>query len=178
VATLGFQDHRHPVVKFCAQFVGHRRDNRETAHPPARRHDEPRAVFRQQTETGQEVRGPAPSSPAWLSAWLRRGKKGGHARHRASPAQGTEQPSREFAPANAPPRAANEAVQIRQAQRFLSAHDQIDILFHLRRDHVTAAEHRTCRSQTFQVWAEISSMGWHQIPNAHCQSPAFQLIDP
>src|SRR5215469_128710 len=29
-----------------------------------------------------------------------------------------------------------------QAQRFLSAHDQINNLFHLRRDHVTAAEHR------------------------------------
>jgi hypothetical protein len=27
-----------------------------------------------------------------------------------------------------------------QAQRFLSAHDQINNLFHLRRDHVTAAE--------------------------------------
>jgi putative transposase len=49
----------------------------------------------------------------------------------------------------------------RQAQRFLSAHDQINNLFHLRRDHVTAAEHRTRKSQTFQVWAEISSMGWH-----------------
>jgi len=49
----------------------------------------------------------------------------------------------------------------RQAQRFLSAHDQINNLFHLRRDHVTAAEHRARRSQTFQVWAEISSMGWH-----------------
>ena len=32
-----------------------------------------------------------------------------------------------------------------QAQRFLSAHDQINNLFHLRRDHVTAAEHRTAR---------------------------------
>ena len=48
-----------------------------------------------------------------------------------------------------------------QAQRFLLAHDQINNLFHLRRDHVTAAEHRARRSQTFQVWAEISSMGWH-----------------
>jgi non-ribosomal peptide synthetase component E (peptide arylation enzyme) len=28
-------------------------------------------------------------------------------------------------------------------------------------DHVTAAEHRARRSQTFQVWTEISSMGWH-----------------
>jgi putative transposase len=46
------------------------------------------------------------------------------------------------------------------AQRFLSAHDQINNLFHLCRDHVTAAEHRASRSQRFQVWAEICSMGW------------------
>ena len=47
-----------------------------------------------------------------------------------------------------------------QAQRFLSAHDQINNFFHLRRDHVTAAEHRASRTQTFQVRAEICSMGW------------------
>src|SRR5712675_1195717 len=46
----------------------------------------------------------------------------------------------------------------RQVQRFLSAHDQISNLFHLRRDHVTAAEHRVARMQAFQVWAEISSV--------------------
>src|SRR5881398_622079 len=46
-----------------------------------------------------------------------------------------------------------------QAQRFLSAHDQINNLFRLRRDHVTAAEHRASRAQTFRVWAEICSMG-------------------
>src|ERR1700736_5558514 len=34
-----------------------------------------------------------------------------------------------------------------QAQRFLSAHDQINNLFHFRRDHVTAAEHRASRTQ-------------------------------
>jgi putative transposase len=45
------------------------------------------------------------------------------------------------------------------AQRFLSAHDQINNLFHLRRDQVTAPEHRASRTQTFQVWAEICSMG-------------------
>jgi putative transposase len=45
------------------------------------------------------------------------------------------------------------------AQRFLSAHDQINNLFHLRRDHITAAEHRASRTQTFQVWAEICSTG-------------------
>jgi putative transposase len=47
-----------------------------------------------------------------------------------------------------------------QAQRFLSAHDQINNLFHFRRDHVTAAEHRASRTQKFQVWAEICNMGW------------------
>jgi putative transposase len=47
-----------------------------------------------------------------------------------------------------------------QAQRFLSAHDQINNLFHLRRDHVTAAQHRASRNQTFQVWDEICTMGW------------------
>ena len=46
-----------------------------------------------------------------------------------------------------------------QAQRFLSAHDQINNLFHLRRDHVTAAEHRASRNQKFRVWAEICCMG-------------------
>jgi hypothetical protein len=47
-----------------------------------------------------------------------------------------------------------------QAQRFLSAHDQINNLFRLRRDGVTAAEHRASRNQTFQVWDEICNMGW------------------
>jgi putative transposase len=45
-----------------------------------------------------------------------------------------------------------------QAQRFLSAHDQINNLFQLRRDHLTAAEHRASRTQIFRVWAEISSV--------------------
>ncbi len=47
-----------------------------------------------------------------------------------------------------------------QAQRFLSAHDQINNLFRLRRDRVTAAEHRASRNHTFQVWDEICNMGW------------------
>ncbi len=38
-----------------------------------------------------------------------------------------------------------------QAQRFLSAHDQISNLFHLRRDHVTASEYRAARSGAFEV---------------------------
>jgi putative transposase len=46
-----------------------------------------------------------------------------------------------------------------QAQRFLSAHDQINNLFCLGRDHITAAEHRASRTWAFQVWAEICSIG-------------------
>jgi putative transposase len=43
----------------------------------------------------------------------------------------------------------------RQAQRFLSAHNRINNLFHLRRDHVTADQYRAARTQTFQTWAEV-----------------------
>jgi putative transposase len=46
----------------------------------------------------------------------------------------------------------------RQAQRFLSAHDQINNLFHLRRNHVTASEYRAARARVFEMWADISSV--------------------
>src|ERR1700712_2694308 len=36
-----------------------------------------------------------------------------------------------------------------QAQRFLSAHDQIANLFHLRRDHRPASQYRAARAQAF-----------------------------
>jgi putative transposase len=45
-----------------------------------------------------------------------------------------------------------------QAQRFLSARDQINNLFHLRRDHVPAAQYRAARAQAFHTWAEISGV--------------------
>jgi putative transposase len=45
-----------------------------------------------------------------------------------------------------------------QAQRFLSAHDQINNLFHLRRDHVPASEYRVARARAFEVWADISGV--------------------
>ncbi|HJU16784.1 MAG TPA: IS6 family transposase [Stellaceae bacterium] len=44
----------------------------------------------------------------------------------------------------------------RQAQRFLSAHDQISNLFHLRRDHIPASAYRTARARAFEMWADIS----------------------
>jgi putative transposase len=43
-----------------------------------------------------------------------------------------------------------------QAQRFLSAHDTINNLFHLRRDHVTAVQYRAVRAQAFTTWAEVT----------------------
>jgi putative transposase len=47
---------------------------------------------------------------------------------------------------------------LRQAQRFLSAHGQIDNLFRLRRDHVTAVRYRAARTRAFEVWAEIGGV--------------------
>jgi putative transposase len=46
----------------------------------------------------------------------------------------------------------------RQAQRFLAAHDQVNNLFHLRRDHVPAREYRAARAHAFEVWADISGV--------------------
>jgi putative transposase len=45
-----------------------------------------------------------------------------------------------------------------QAQRFLSAHDQINNLFHLRRNHLTADQYRAARTRAFQIWAEVTGV--------------------
>ncbi len=45
-----------------------------------------------------------------------------------------------------------------QAQRFLSAHDGINNLFHLRRHQVPATQYRAARTQAFRVWAEVTSV--------------------
>src|SRR3954447_15826320 len=45
-----------------------------------------------------------------------------------------------------------------QAQLFLSAHDQINNPFHLRRDHLPASEYRAARTQAFQTWAAVSGV--------------------
>ena len=44
----------------------------------------------------------------------------------------------------------------RQAQRFLSAHDQINSLFHLHHDHLPAIDYRAARAQAFAIWDEIT----------------------
>jgi putative transposase len=43
-----------------------------------------------------------------------------------------------------------------QAQRFLSAHDGINNLFRLRRERVTADQHRAARTRAFEIWAGIT----------------------
>jgi putative transposase len=43
----------------------------------------------------------------------------------------------------------------RQAQRFLSAHDQINNLFLLPRHHMPATEYRAARAQAFEAWHEV-----------------------
>ena len=45
-----------------------------------------------------------------------------------------------------------------QAQRFLSAHDPINNLSHLRRDHRPAVQYRAARTQAFQTWAEVTGV--------------------
>jgi putative transposase len=46
----------------------------------------------------------------------------------------------------------------RQVRRFLSAHDPINHLFHLRRDHLTADRYRAARAQAFEVWTDITGI--------------------
>ncbi len=45
-----------------------------------------------------------------------------------------------------------------QAQRFLSAHDQINNLCQLHRDRLPAEQYRAARTHAFQTWAEISGV--------------------
>jgi putative transposase len=45
-----------------------------------------------------------------------------------------------------------------QAQRFLSAHDQINNLFPLYREHVSATDHRAAWTRAFELWGEVSGV--------------------
>jgi putative transposase len=45
-----------------------------------------------------------------------------------------------------------------QAQRFLAAHDHINNLLHLRRDHLLADQYRAARTQAFQIWTEVTGV--------------------
>jgi putative transposase len=45
---------------------------------------------------------------------------------------------------------------LRQVQRFLSIHDPIVNLFHLRRDSRPASDYRAARAQAFTAWVAIA----------------------
>ena len=55
----------------------------------------------------------------------------------------------------------------RQAQRFLSVHDQINNLFQFRRDHLPTSEYRAARTQAFQTWAEVTGVAALAQPLRH-----------
>lgn len=46
----------------------------------------------------------------------------------------------------------------RHAQRFLSAHDGINNLFHLRRHSIPATQYRAARTRAYQTWAEVTGV--------------------
>ena len=46
----------------------------------------------------------------------------------------------------------------RQVQRFLAAHDQVANIFPRRRDHDTAANPRSSRTQAFATWADVTGV--------------------
>ncbi|CAO3439560.1 hypothetical protein [Azospirillum argentinense] len=48
----------------------------------------------------------------------------------------------------------------RQVERCLSNHDPIATLFHLRRDHRPASDHRAARAETFATWIEVAGNLW------------------
>src|SRR5204863_9616125 len=79
---------------------------------------------------------------------------GEHRRHKGlnSRAENSHQPTRRRE------RQMKRFKSARQAQRFLAAHDQINNLFHLRRDHVPADQYRAARTQAFQTWAEVTGV--------------------
>jgi len=45
----------------------------------------------------------------------------------------------------------------RQAQRFLSAHGQINLIFHSRRHQLTATSYRYARSDAFSLWTDYTA---------------------
>jgi putative transposase len=62
----------------------------------------------------------------------------------------------------------------RQAQRFLSAHDQINLIFRPRRFQLTANSYRHARADAFSLWAEytiemVAQFTDQKHPTTRCQ---------
>lgn len=55
----------------------------------------------------------------------------------------------------------------RQAQRFLSAHDQINAIFRPRRYNLTSISYRCARADAFSLWAEYTAEMKASFVNAH-----------
>ncbi len=77
-----------------------------------------------------------------------------HRRHRGlnNRAENSHQPTRRRE------RQMKRFKSVGQAQRFLSAHDQINNLFPLYREHVSATDYRAARTRAFELWAEVSGV--------------------
>jgi hypothetical protein len=78
----------------------------------------------------------------------------GHRRYVLRP----ERPGRSILALSSSTSMLSSPMRCMEAQRFLSAHDQVNNLFHLRRDHVSASEYRAARARAFEVWADISGV--------------------
>src|SRR5919205_4657718 len=64
-----------------------------------------------------------------------------------------------------------------QAQRFLSAHDQINNLFHLYRDHLPTIEYRAARAQAFAIWDELTGAKAAGGASPHYRRPLEPVLD-
>lgn len=63
----------------------------------------------------------------------------------------------------------------KQVQRFLSAHNQIDNLFPLRRDYLPALRYRATRTQAFQTWTEVTGVAALAQPSVRPAEPRRRL---
>jgi hypothetical protein len=90
--------------------------------------------------------------------FLRRGKGEDGPSPSTSPAQGAEQSRGELSSANeTAPRIMKRFKSARQAQRFLSVHDQVANLFHVPYpEKATAEDRRAARDRAFAVWRNVS----------------------
>ena len=67
----------------------------------------------------------------------------------------------------------------RQAQRFLSAHDQINLVFRPRRYQLNATSYRHARSDAFSLWSGSPQKWWRDPASANeAQSAANNLAIP
>ena len=90
---------------------------------------------------------------------LRRGQAGDHARGRHRQHKGlNNRAENSHQPTRRRERIMKRFKSPRQVQCFLSAHDQVANIFLRRRDHNTAANLRSDRTQAFATWADVTGV--------------------